>query len=290
MKIASVITGLSVVILLILLFTGVISFDFSINEIIKDGNRAYAAKNYQQALEIYQKGLNKDSGDPKLNYNLGQASYQLGKFDEAIKYYANADNSVDKYINSGNSSLKLAEAAEDPIQKQQLYQQALETYKEGILAHPQNVPLKYNYEYVKSKLNEMEEQNNQQQNNQDNNENQENNEEQNDNRDEQNDNSQQNQQNEDSEENSEMENSEEKNSEENQSSQDKEGTEQDNSQEEKENQEQNSLQENESDSPDSEQDDINIAQILRMLEKQEQDSLKNNQEVKRSTKEDEYDW
>lgn len=287
MKIVSIISGLLVAALMILLFTGVINFNGGTNEFIKRGNKAYATNNYQQALETYQKGLNKDSDEPKLNYNSGQASYQLGNYGEAIEYYAKTDSSPDKYINSGNSSLKLAEASSDPLQKQQLYQQALETYKNGILAYPENIPLKYNYEYVKSKLDDNQDQNNEQQ---DNNENQENEEDQNNNQDQQGDNSQQNQQNKDSSENNQDESSDQKDSEKDQqSSQDNDGNEQNNSQDE-ENKEQNSSQANESDSSNADQEDSNVAQILKMLEKQEQESLKNNQEVRKSTKEDEYDW
>jgi len=295
-KILSIVTGLLITAFMISFITGWISFDGGINEIIKKGNEEYGAKNYQQALETYQKGLNKHPDNAMLNYNSGQALYQLAGYNEAINYYAKAENTPDKYINSGNCSVKLAESTDDPVQKQQLYQQALETYKEGIIAFPQNIPLKYNYEYVKSKLDELKEQNNQQQ---DENENQENKDDQNNNKnqqgndsqqdDNQNDNPEQNTQNRESPGDNSNDNSEQKNNEESQQfSQDKETAEQDESQ--KDNKEQNSLSMNESDPSDSDQSDSNIAQILRMLEKQEEQSLKNNQEIRRSTKEDEYDW
>ncbi|AEV66805.1 tetratricopeptide repeat protein [Acetivibrio clariflavus] len=300
MKIVSIVTGLLITALMILFFTGQISFDGSINEIIKNGNKEYDTKNYQQALETYQKGLDKHPNDAKLNYNSGQALYQLAGYDEAINYYAKADNTPDKYINSGNCSVKLAESTDDPVQKQLLYQQALETYKEGIIAFPQNIPLKYNYEYVKSKLDELkEQQNNEQQNENENQENEEdknnnqnqqgNNSQQDDNQNKQDENQEQNQQNRQSPESNPNEDSEQKNTEKNQQpSQDKETTGQDEAQ--KDNKEQNSRSMDESDSSDPEQNDSNIAQILRMLEKQEEQSLKNNQEIRRSTKEDEYDW
>lgn len=293
MKIVSIITGLLIVVLMVLFFTGAIPFDGGINELIIKGNRAYAANNYEQALQTYQKGLEENSTEPRLNYNLGQTSYKLSKYNEAINYYSKTSGTVDKYINSGNSSLRLAESIDDAVQKQQFYQQALETYKQGILAFPQNVPLKYNYEYVKSKLDNQQNQNNEEQD-----ESQENKDEQENNQNEQGNNSEQNQQNEDSSENNQNKDSEQKDSEENQQSsqeekndeQDKEGSQQNEAQEDADSKEQNASQMQESDSSNTDQSDSNIVQILKMLEKQEQESLKNNQEVKSSAKEDEYDW
>lgn len=293
MKIVSIISGLLIVALTVLFFTGVIPFDGDINKFIIKGNQAYAANNYEQALQTYQKGLEENSTEPRLNYNLGQASYKLSKYIEAINYYSKTSDTIDKYINSGNSNLRLADSIDDAVQKQQFYQQALETYKQGILAFPQNVPLKYNYEYVKSKLDNQENNNNEDQE-----ENQENKDEQENNQNEQGNESEQNQQNEDSSENNQNKDSEQKDSEENQQSsqeennneQDKDGSQQNEPQDEENSEEQDTPQMQESDSSNPDQSDSNIAQILKMLEKQEQESLKNNQEVKGSTKGDEYDW
>lgn len=291
MKIISIVTGFFIVTLTILFFTGVIQFDGGINEFIIRGNQAYAANNFEQALETYQKALGENSDEPRLNYNSGQTSYQLSKYEEAIKYYDKTSNTLDKYINSGNSSFKLADSIADPTQKQQLYQQALETYKEGILAFPQNVPLKYNYEFVKNKIDEQQNNNEEQAQNkeQNKNENQQTTDEQEKNQNEQS-NPDQNQQKEDSQENNQNGSSEQKDEENQKSSQDKESTGQDKEQKDEKSKEQNTSQIDESDSSNSEQNDSNIAQVLKMLEKQEQESLKNNQELQSSAKEDEYDW
>ena len=292
MKIASLISGTLIVAIMILFFSGTLDFDNGINESIINGNKSYAASNYDQALETYKKGLGESSEDPRLNYNSGQASYRLSNYEDAVKYYAKASETHDKYINSGNSSVKLAEITEDSTKKQQYYQQALETFKNGIIAFPENVPLKYNFEYVKSKLGDG-----QSNNSEDQNKNEENNDSQENKQDGQDENQQQNQQNTDSQqdkqnESSEPKDAEEKNgekSENQQSSQSGKSKEQDKTQgEEKE--KQNASQIEESDSSNSEQSDNNIAQVLKMLEKQEEESLKNNQEVQGNAKEDEYDW
>ena len=315
MKIASLISGILIIALLIMFFTGVINFNNSIIESLVKGNNAYAASNYDKALEAYKKGLSENSEDPKLNYNSGQASYRLNKYEDAVKYYVKTSDTPDKYINSGNSSLKLAENIEDAAQKQQYYQQALETYKQGIIAFPENIPLKYNYEYVKNKLGDQQSNNKDDQNKDDQN-NQSNQDQQNQEKDGQNDQTNQNQQNQD--ENGQSQDKQNENSEENKDSeQDKQNgssEQQDNKDQNKENQQssqteqdkeqnnaqagdkeevkdqKNASQAQESDSSNSEQEDSNIAQVLRMLERQEEDSLKNNQEIKSKAKGDEYDW
>lgn len=297
MKIATLVSGLLVVIFLILFFTGTIEFENAVQKSITEGNGYYADNNYDKALDAYKIGLNINPEDQRLNYNSGQASYLLNNYEEAVAYYSKASDIPDKYLNSGNSCLKLAESAGDNAQKQQYLRQALETYKQGIIAFPENLPLKYNYEYVKNMLddeNNNNEQNEENQDNQDQN-NQEENFEQND----QKDNSQQNEENSDSQQNdsSSQENKEEQNqgeSEEQQNSQADENKEQQEGQtgEEKDgnNADENEQAAQQTEPSEADQTDSQIANILRMLEKQEQESLKNNQEQKGSTKGDEYDW
>ncbi|WP_010246557.1 tetratricopeptide repeat protein [Acetivibrio cellulolyticus] len=306
MKIASLISGLLIVALIIMFFTGAIDFENSINESIITGNRSYAANNYEQALETYKKGLGQNSEEPRLNYNSGQASYHLNKYEDAVNYYIKTSDTPDKYLNSGNSSLKLADRAADAGQKQQYYQQALETYKKGIIAFPENIPLKYNYEYVKSKLDDQKDNNENKDNQQQNQENQDKNnqskQDENSQQNNQNENSQQNEQNKDSQQDNQNGNSQQKdNNEQNQeksqnqqSSQAEKSNGQDNAQTGEQNKEKNgqkdASQTEKSDSSNSKQTDSNVTQVLKMLEKQEEDSLKNNQEIKSNTKGDEYDW
>ena len=141
--------------MLIMLFTGLVNFDDSINKFLVRGNRLYADNNYEQALSAYNDGLKKDSENLKLNYNSGDPSYLLKDYQNAVTYYDKAYDTPDKYLNSGNSSLKMGDGTEDVNQKIQYYRLALDTYKKGILAFPENVPLKYNYEYAKKKLEEL---------------------------------------------------------------------------------------------------------------------------------------
>ncbi|MCL2111635.1 MAG: hypothetical protein FWH32_05245 [Clostridiales bacterium] len=68
---------------------------------------------------------------------------------------AESEGSIDDFLNEGNAYYRLGDAAEDIEQKIGLFAMALKTYEEGIIEYPQNVPLKFNYEFVKKKLEEL---------------------------------------------------------------------------------------------------------------------------------------
>lgn len=67
MKWVSIISGVLIIALLIMFFTGLADFDNSINKFLVQGNRLYADNNYEQALSAYNEGLKKDSENLKLN-------------------------------------------------------------------------------------------------------------------------------------------------------------------------------------------------------------------------------
>ncbi len=289
---AFLVSGLLSAVMLILFITGIISFDNKHIEALIDGNRQFVVKKYDKALEAYKVGLAKNPNDDKLNQNSGLAAYQLNNYEEALNYYSKADENVEKYLKSGNSCLKLGDKMEEQTGKLKFYQQAAEAYKQGIIKFPENIDLKYNYEYVLEKLNELQNQNDQNQDNQNqhNQNQQENNENQN--------------QESQSEENQNNENQ-------NEDSQNKEGENKDN-QEGQENKqdskEQDSKDDNGNESQGDKSDESNnedkkdqnsgqdkeaieqAQRVLEMLEQQEEESLKNNQEVKDSGKGGEHDW
>lgn len=303
------------IIFLLLFITGVIDFENTAAKSLIEGNTLFDAGDYGGAVEAYSKGLEK-SDDRKLNYNAAQACYLTGNYQQAVDYYGKGTERPDMYLNAGNANLKLGEGMEDANQKLQYYARALEVYKQGILKYPENVPLKFNYEYVLNMIDEL--QQNEQQNNEQNNSNQD---------------SRENEENQNSEDRSGRNQNEQQNQQQNEQSGDSENdqngdqsAEQDNSQEEQDetgqNQEnsndQDSSQQGSSESPeDTEQDetrngseqnneqsgglnrqdsadaaqtDEEIARVLEMLERQEAESLKNNQHIRNYGKEDEYDW
>lgn len=278
MRKMTIISGCLVLIFAILFLTGTIDLNNQVKHSLNKGNQLFRSEKYDEALSTYQQGIEVQPEDERLNYNAAQTGYCLGDYQQAIQYYAKAANDLNKYMNLGNANLKLGDRTDDENQKMQYYQQAVESYKNGILSNPQNVDIKYNYEVAKNKLDELSQNlENQQQQDQQQEDNEQQNQEQNqegdqDNQSEENDSSDESQQQENDEQQSE---SDESQQQENQS---------EDSQESNDDGQDNESSQNMSE---SEQE---IAQILDLLEKQEQDSLKNNQEVKEANTEEDDDW
>lgn len=287
-------SGLVVLVFAALFLTGILDIRHTVARALAEGNRLYETEAYGEAVDAYGTGLQKEPENPRLNYNTAQASYRLKSYEQAIEYYQKSADSVDKALNAGTSAYRLGEGTEDINQKQQYYASALEIYKQGILAFPENVELKYNYEFVLEKLKQMQQENQSQNedNGQDQNEQQENQQGQQ-NNEENNPGEENNTENEqqgtgDNENNSEQEN--EQNSEEQQDDpQDQQSEQQQNESPSAAADEQEDPQDG-ADSNEQAQTDSEIERILEMLEQQEATSLKNNQEVKGSGREDKHDW
>jgi tetratricopeptide (TPR) repeat protein len=115
------------------------------------GIKIYQDQKYQEALNEFMsaRGIRPDSAE--LKNNTAAALYQLGKYEEALEEFSKIDiektnlSKADYYYNIGNSNFR----------KNQL-KKALENYKESIIANPDDIDAKKNYEIT---LKKMEEQN-----------------------------------------------------------------------------------------------------------------------------------
>ena len=150
-----IVSGVMLTALLVLFRFGMLDFGNGVRKHILEGNSHYAAGEYDNALEAYKTGLDREPGNKKLGYNSGQVSYILKDYQQAASFFANSSDNKDKYLNWGNSLLRLGDEATDETLKFQCYNQALEVYRQGILSYPENMELKYNYEYVLDKIGAM---------------------------------------------------------------------------------------------------------------------------------------
>ncbi|MDB5201878.1 MAG: hypothetical protein JWQ27_1287 [Ferruginibacter sp.] len=80
----------AVAVLLMLLLPSAALFAQSEKEIIKQGNDAYAKKNYDGAQAAYGTVVKKNPANATAQYNLGNATYKGQKVDEAVVAYDNA--------------------------------------------------------------------------------------------------------------------------------------------------------------------------------------------------------
>ncbi len=164
----------------------------SLRSLVNEGVNLYKKDNFAEAEVNFKKGIETKPESFEANFNLGDAYYKQGRYDEAINAYKSAltqtgDNNLKAKVhhNIGNSLLK-----------SQKIKESIESYKSALKLNPDDRETKYNLSYALSLLNNQDEQpqeQNQQQDNQDQNDQQDQN--QNQNQDQQNDNQNQVQQN-----------------------------------------------------------------------------------------------
>lgn len=127
------------------------------------GNALYNEGKYAEAAEAYRQGLASLGDAPAaarygLLNNLGSALYRMGQFGEARKTFqeaalaaaSDADRSRAHY-NAGNAAFG-----------EQSLEDALAQYRDALLANSQNDDARFNYEFVKRKLDEQQKQQQQQ--------------------------------------------------------------------------------------------------------------------------------
>src|SRR5882672_4372325 len=130
--------------------------------------REYKQGNYDQALKDYQKLLQRHSEDPRLHFNAGAAAYRDKKFDQAAKEFDAALAAPDlklqelSYYNHGNTLFQLGAQNPDPTKKTETWKSALKDFESSLKLNPQDPDAKFNYEFVKKRLEEFQQQQQQQ--------------------------------------------------------------------------------------------------------------------------------
>jgi len=115
------------------------------------GNTFFRHEQYDDALTYY-RDAQLDAPDlPALHFNVGDALYKQGKFDEALREYEQALDAEDGdfkakvYYNMGNAFFKQNQLSE-----------SVEAYKKSLKLVPNDAEAKFNLEFVQSKLQEQE--------------------------------------------------------------------------------------------------------------------------------------
>jgi Ca-activated chloride channel homolog len=130
--------------------------------------REYKAGQYEESLKEYERLLKKNKDDPRLHFNAGAAAYKHQQFDEAAKQFNATLSAPDLklqglgYYNEGNALYHLGDRSQDPKQRKEAWEKALQDFQSTMKLNPQDADAKHNYEFVKKMLEELKQQQQQQ--------------------------------------------------------------------------------------------------------------------------------
>jgi Ca-activated chloride channel family protein len=145
-----------IIVLLLLPGTGLASTSGALRD-YKDGNFGMAQAEYQRLMA-------KHSDDPRLALNAGTAAYRVGKFDEADSLLSKAVNAPDlkvqqeAYYNRGSARFMTGDAATEMEARKSAWEKSLKDFEGATKLDPKDADAKYNYEFVKQKLEELKQQ------------------------------------------------------------------------------------------------------------------------------------
>ncbi|MCD6565647.1 MAG: hypothetical protein J7K53_06855, partial [Bacteroidales bacterium] len=148
---------------IIALFISAMGFGQSGKKYVREGNRNFHEKEFEESEVSYRKAINKEADLFDANFNLGDALYKQEKFDEAATNFDGLTNQVKSkkelakaYHNLGNSLLK-----------SQKIEQSIEAYKNSLRYNSDDKETKYNLSYAQDLLKKQQQQKKNQKQNQD---------------------------------------------------------------------------------------------------------------------------
>lgn len=145
------------------------------HKLIRDGNKSYGKGKYADAEESYRKSLQQKPNSYKGAFNLGDAYYKQGKYQEAIEQFeaianrkSSSDTMAKAFHNLGNSYLKnylsmpkmLANDSLNQLKEKSLTN-SVEAYKKSLKNNPKDEDARYNLSYASRLLKQQQQQNQQ---------------------------------------------------------------------------------------------------------------------------------
>ncbi len=121
------------------------------------GIKAYENEDFTEAQREFEDNVINHPGEGPLHLNLGNTHYRAGNLDAAITEYLRALRD-EEFPNKSNAYHNLGNA----LFEQQEYKEALQSYRNAMIADPDNYDARYNYELTRLMLQEMSEETEQQ--------------------------------------------------------------------------------------------------------------------------------
>lgn len=119
---------------------------------VQDGNEAYAAGRYDEALAAYEDAKTLLPEDPAVHYNIGNTYHQLQRYDEAAASSRTAAEAAARQGDSGTYVYAMYAAGNHAFANQAL-EEARDAYIEALLRDPADADAKHNLELVLRMLN-----------------------------------------------------------------------------------------------------------------------------------------
>jgi Ca-activated chloride channel family protein len=126
--------------------------------------KEYGSGKYERALHQYQDLLRTKPDEPRLNFNAGDAAFQAGMYDRAMKHFNSSLATEDlqlqerAFYNLGNTHYRLGDEENDPSKKKASWEQSVNSYESALKLNPNDSDAKYNLELAKKRLEELKQQ------------------------------------------------------------------------------------------------------------------------------------
>jgi Ca-activated chloride channel family protein len=150
-----------ILLLLIIIALPLSLYSQSYKDYLRNGNKLYKDKKYNDAEINYLKSLQQNKNSDKAVFNIGDALYKQGQYDKAAEKFNDLTmRKIDKnilastYHNLGNTLLQ-----------DKKYAECIDAYKQSLRNNPGDYDTKYNLDYARRMLIQQQQQQNQQQQN-----------------------------------------------------------------------------------------------------------------------------
>jgi len=126
---------------------------------LRQGDRAYDRVQFKEAEKHYRTAADRDMGNSKAVYNLGNTLYQQGKFEDAAQRFQQVASLEKDPLTKADALHNLGDA----FLKQRKFKDAVRAYEESLRNRPADPGTKQNLQMAKKKLKEEEQKEKEQQ-------------------------------------------------------------------------------------------------------------------------------
>lgn len=149
----------------LILSLSLFSLDINFKKVYRNmmGKNNYKKENMDKALNKFEKNAIDYPNNSDLRFNLGNAFYKKGKYNEALKEYQIALNDKESKIQD-----KILHNMANVYFQNKDYENALSAYRKSLVKNPNNEDTRKNYELTKRLLLQQQQQQNKQQNDENN--------------------------------------------------------------------------------------------------------------------------